>query len=142
MPQYVLPELDYDLQALEPHLSAEILELHHGKHHKAYVDGANTTFEKLGEARSSGDFGTINQLEKNLAFHLGGHTNHSVFWQNMSPDGGGQPEGDVAAAVTEFLGGFEQFQEHANANANAIQGSGCPILAGDTLGPRVNIKQL
>ena len=76
-----------------------MLELHHDKHHKAYVDGANTTFEKLGEARDSGDFGTINQLEKNMAFHLSGHVLHSLFWNNMSPDGGGEPEGELAAAV-------------------------------------------
>ncbi len=104
MPKYELPELPYDYSALEPHYSAEMLELHHDKHHKAYVDGANTTFEKLGEARESGDFGTINQLEKNMAFHLSGHVLHSLFWKNMSPDGGGEPDGDLAAAVKECFG--------------------------------------
>ena len=99
MALYELPELPYDYSALEPHYSAEVLELHHDKHHKAYVDGANTTFEKLGEARDSGDFGTINQLEKNMAFHLSGHVLHSLLWSNMSPDGGGDPEGELAAAV-------------------------------------------
>jgi len=89
MPVYTLPELEYDYDALEPHLSAETLQLHHGKHHAAYVAGANTTFEKLGEARAAGDFGTINQLEKNMAFHLSGHVLHSLFWRNMAPDAGG-----------------------------------------------------
>jgi len=70
MAYYSLPELPYDYAALEPHLSARILELHHDKHHKAYVDGANKVLARLGEARSSGDYGSINQLEKNLAFHL------------------------------------------------------------------------
>src|SRR5450432_3574891 len=101
MPKYTLPELPYDYAALEPHLSARILELHHDKHHAAYVAGANTVLEKLAEARSSDDFGSINQLEKNLAFHLSGHILHSIFWRNLSPDGGGKPEGDLAAAIDQ-----------------------------------------
>ena len=139
---YTLPELPYDYAALEPHISARIMELHHSKHHKAYVDGANAAVAKLEELRESGDYAALNGVEKNLAFHLGGHTNHSVFWQNMSPDGGGQPEGEVAAAITEFFGGFDKFQAHFNANANAIQGSGWSILAWDTVGQRLNIMQL
>ena len=83
MTQYTLPDLDYDSGALEPHLAGRILELHHGKHHAAYVAGANTVLEHLAEARSSGDFGAINQLEKNLAFHLSGHVMHSIFWRNL-----------------------------------------------------------
>ncbi|GAB3068921.1 superoxide dismutase [Intrasporangium mesophilum] len=139
---YTLPDLDYDYAALEPHISARIMELHHSKHHKAYVDGANAAVAKLEELRESGDYGAVNGVEKNLAFHLGGHTNHSVFWKNMSPDGGGQPEGEVAAAIVEFFGSFDKFQAHFNANANAIQGSGWSILAWDTLGQRLNIMQL
>ena len=139
---YTLPDLDYDYAALEPHTSARIMELHHSKHHKAYVDGANAAVAKLEELRESGDYAALNGVEKNLAFHLGGHTNHSVFWKNMSPDGGGQPEGEVAAAITEYFGGFEKFQAHFNANANAIQGSGWSIWAWDTLAERPHIMQL
>ncbi len=139
---YTLPELDYDYAALEPHISARIMELHHSKHHKAYVDGANAAVAKLEELRDSGDYAAVNGVEKNLAFHLGGHTNHSVFWKNMSPDGGGQPEGEVKAAIDEYFGGFEKFQAHFNANANAIQGSGWSILAWDTLAERPHIMQL
>ena len=128
MPKYELPELPYDYSALEPHLSGEILELHHGKHHQAYVDGANTTFEKLGEARSSGDFGTINQLEKNMAFHLSGHVLHSLFWKNMSPDGGGEPEGELAAAVNEYFGSFDAFRAQLTEAAMNVQGSGWGAL--------------
>lgn len=139
---YTLPELDYDYAALEPHISARIMELHHSKHHKAYVDGANAAVAKLEELRESGDYAAVNGVEKNLAFHLGGHTNHSVFWKNMSPDGGGRPEGEVAAAIDEYFGGFEKFQAHFNANANAIQGSGWSILAWDTIAARPHIMQL
>ena len=139
---YTLPELDYDYAALEPHISARIMELHHSKHHKAYVDGANAAVAKLEELRESGDYAAVNGVEKNLAFHLGGHTNHSVFWKNMSPDGGGQPEGEVKAAIDEYFGGFEKFQAHFNANANAIQGSGWSIWAWDSIAQRPHIMQL
>ena len=139
---YTLPELDYDYSALEPHISAQIMELHHSKHHQAYVTGANTALEKLAEARETGNFAAINKLEKDLAFHLGGHVNHSVFWKNMSPEGGGEPDGDLAAAIEEFFGGFEGFQKQFNEVANGIQGSGWSMLVWDTLGQRLNINQL
>ena len=90
--KYTLPELSYDYAALEPHISARIMELHHSKHHAAYVAGANTAIEKMAEARDKGDFANIGKLSKDLAFNLGGHTNHSIFWQNLSPEGGGQAE--------------------------------------------------
>ncbi len=139
---YTLPDLDYDYGALEPHVSAEIMELHHSKHHATYVKGANTALEQLAEARASGNLGPVNKLEKDLAFHLGGHINHSVFWKNMSPDGGGRPEGEVASGLEEFFGGFDAFQKHFNAVANGVQGSGWSMLVWDTLGQRMNINQL
>ena len=139
---YTLPELEYDYSALEPHISAAIMELHHSKHHAAYVTGANTALEKLAEARETGNFAAINKLEKDLAFHLGGHINHSVFWKNMSPDGGGEPDGELAAAIDEFFGSFEGFQKQFNEVANGIQGSGWSMLVWDTLGQRLNINQL
>ena len=139
---YTLPDLDYDYGALEPHISGQIMQLHHDKHHAAYVAGANTALEKLAAARESGDFAAINKLEKDLAFHLGGHINHSVFWKNMSPEGGGRPEGEIAAAIDEFFGSFEGFQNQFNEVANGIQGSGWSMLVWDTLGNRLNINQL
>ena len=139
---YTLPDLDYDYSALAPHIAPEIMELHHSKHHAAYVGGANTALEKLAEAREKSDFGAVNKLEKDLAFNLGGHINHSVFWKNMSPDGGGRPEGDLAAALEEFFGTFQGFQKHFNENAKGIQGSGWSLLVWDVLGQRLNINQL
>lgn len=143
MSVYTLPELPYDYAALEPHISATIMELHHSKHHAAYVAGANTALEKLAEARENDTLvAVVNLHEKNLAFHLGGHTNHSVFWQNLSPDGGDKPEGELAAAIDEYFGSFDKFRAHFNANANAIQGSGWSILAYDSIGKRPIIVQL
>ena len=139
---YTLPDLDYDYSALAPHIAPEIMELHHSKHHAAYVAGANAALEQLAAARDKGEFGAIPKLEKDLAFHLGGHINHSVFWKNMSPDGGDRPDGELASAIDEFFGGFEAFQKHFNAVANGIQGSGWSMLVWDTLGGRMNINQL
>ncbi|OYN95507.1 superoxide dismutase [Enemella evansiae] len=142
MMTYTLPDLPYDYGALAPHIAPEIMELHHDKHHATYVKGANTALEKLEEARSKGDFATINQFEKDLAFNLGGHINHSVFWKNMSPDGGGEPDGELGDAINEFFGSFEGFKGQFQANALGIQGSGWSMLVWDTLGKRLNIQQL
>ena len=142
MKPYELPPLDYDFAALEPHYSARMLELHHDKHHKAYVDGANTTFEKLGQARESGDFGTINQLEKNMAFHLSGHVLHSLLWKNMSPDGGGEPEGELAAAVKESFGSYDALRAQISEAANNVQGSGWAALSWEPLGGRLIVEQI
>ena len=142
MSTYVLPELTYDYAALEPHISATIMELHHSKHHAAYVAGANTAIEKLAEARDAGDFANINRLQKDLAFHLGGHTNHSIFWKNLTPESQERPAGDLATAIDEFFGSFEKFQAHFNAAALGLQGSGWAFLAWDGVGQRLIIEQL
>jgi len=142
MADYTLPDLTYDYGALDPHIAGEIMELHHSKHHAAYVAGANTALEKMAGARDSGDFGAIAGLEKALAFNLGGHTNHSVFWTNMSPDGGDKPTGELAAAIDEHFGSFDGFQAHFTNNAMTIMGSGWSILAWDTIGKKLIIVQL
>ena len=142
MAEYTLPDLPYDYAALEPHISARIMELHHDKHHATYVSGANTALEKLAEARTSGDLTYINQLEKNLAFNLGGHVNHSVFWTNMSPDGGDKPTGELASAIDEFFGSFDGFQAQFTAAATGLQGSGWAVLGWDSLGSKLLIHQL
>lgn len=142
MAEYVLPELPYDYSALEPHISGQIMELHHDKHHQAYVTGANGALGQLAEARQTGQLGTVNLLEKNLAFNLAGHVNHTVFWPNMSPDGGDKPDGDLAAAIDEQFGSFDAFRVHFTAAALGIQGSGWAILAWDSLGQQLIIEQL
>jgi Fe-Mn family superoxide dismutase len=140
--EYTLPDLPYDYAALEPHISGRIMQLHHDKHHATYVSGANTALEKMAAARASGDLGTVNQLEKNLAFNLGGHVNHSIFWANLSPDGGDKPDGELAAAVDEHFGSFDGFRAHFEAAALGLQGSGWSVLAWDALGQRPLIFQL
>jgi Fe-Mn family superoxide dismutase len=139
---YTLPELTYDYGALEPHLSATLLELHHAKHHAAYVKGANTTLEKLANARQEDSFDTINQLQKNLAFHVSGHILHSVFWTNMSPEGGGKPEGDLAAVIDDSLGSFEGFKQQLSEAAVNVQGSGWGTLAWEPMAQRLVVEQV
>jgi Fe-Mn family superoxide dismutase len=142
MAKYTLPDLPYDYSALEPHISGKIMELHHDKHHQTYVTGANTALEQLVEARESGNLANVNKLEKDLAFNLGGHVNHSIFWTNLSPEGGGQPEGELAAAIAEFFGSFEKFQAHFTAAATGIQGSGWAVLSWDPIGQQLLIQQM
>lgn len=142
MAAYSLPELPYDYAALEPHISGKIMQLHHDKHHQAYVTGANTALEQLAEARETGNLAAVNKLEKDLAFNVGGHVNHTIFWNNLSPEGGGKPEGELAAAIDEYFGDFEKFQAHFTATALGVQGSGWAVLAWDALGQRPNIVQL
>ncbi|HWL59857.1 MAG TPA: superoxide dismutase [Microbacteriaceae bacterium] len=141
MAEYTLPELAYDYAALEPHISATIMELHHSKHHAAYVSGANAALAGLAAARESGDFANVNKLEKDLAFNLGGHTNHSIFWTNMSPDGGDKPTGDLASAIDDHFGSFDKFQAHFTAAALGVQGSGWAGLFYDSIGGNVIIQQ-
>jgi Fe-Mn family superoxide dismutase len=142
MSAYALPDLDYDYSALAPHISARVMELHHSKHHQAYVTGANAALEQLEEARASGDLRNVNKLEKDLAFNLGGHVNHSVFWKNLSPDGGGRPEGELASALDDAFGSFDAFKAHFTATALGVQGSGWAVLAWDPIATRPLVFQL
>jgi Fe-Mn family superoxide dismutase len=142
MTKYTLPDLDYDFAALEPHISGRIMQLHHGKHHAAYVASANATLDLMAEARDKNDLTWINKLQKDLAFNLGGHVNHSIFWKNLSAAGGDKPTGELAAAIDEFFGSYDGFRAHFTANAMGIQGSGWSILAWDVLGQRLIIEQL
>ena len=142
MADYTLPDLAYDYSALAPSITGEIMELHHSKRHAAYVAGANTALEKMAEARDTDNFAAIGGLEKALAFNLGGHTNHSIFWTNMSPEGGDKPVGALATAIDENFGSFDKFAAHFTHNAMTIMGSGWSILAWDSIGHKLIIVQL
>lgn len=141
MADYTLPELAYDYSALEPSISGTIMELHHSKHHQAYVTGANTALQQLAEARDSDNLANVNKLEKDLAFNLGGHVNHSIFWTNLSPDGGDKPTGELASAIDDHFGSFDKFRAHFTATALGVQGSGWAVLAWDSLGQRPIVVQ-
>nr|CAR82602.1 mitochondrial manganese superoxide dismutase [Xantho poressa] len=121
--KHTLPDLPYDYGALEPTISAEIMQLHHSKHHQTYVNNLNVAEEKLAEAKAKGDVSTVIALAPAIKFNGGGHINHSIFWQNMSPDGG-EPEGELLAAINRDFGSVENMKNQLSAQTVAVQGSG------------------
>ena len=143
MAVYELPDLPYAYDALEPHISAEIMELHHTKHHANYVKGANAALEALeAERNGEADADKIRALSKNLAFNLGGHTNHSIFWKNMAPNAGGNPTSAIAEAIDRDFGSFEGFKKQFSAVANGLQGSGWAVAGYDHIAGRLIIQQM
>ena len=139
---YTLPALPYDYGALQPVIAGEIMELHHDKHHAAYVKGANDTIDRLAEARDENNLSGLVGLEKTFAFNLSGHVLHSIFWDNLSPDGGGRPDGELAAAIDEYFGTFEAFKAQLTTATAGVQGSGWGVLAWEPLARRLVIEQV
>jgi Fe-Mn family superoxide dismutase len=144
MGTYALPDMPYDYAALEPAITGQILELHHAKHHAAYVKGANDTLEQIAEIRDKDQITptSLVGLEKTFAFNLSGHVLHSIFWQNLSPDGGDRPDGALADAIDEHLGGFEAFKKQLTVATASVQGSGWGVLAWEPLGRRLIVEQV
>ncbi|XP_036982039.2 superoxide dismutase [Mn], mitochondrial [Artibeus jamaicensis] len=122
--KHKLPDLPYDYGALEPHINAQIMELHHSKHHAAYVNNLNVTEEKYLDALQKGDVTTQISLQSALKFNGGGHINHSIFWTNLSPHGGGEPTGELLEAIIRDFGSFAKFKEKLTAVSAGVQGSG------------------
>lgn len=146
---FQLPDLPYDYNALEPHIDEKTMRIHHDKHHNAYTNGLNSALEKHPDLQSKPIEELLSNIETVPAdirgavnFHGGGFFNHSVFWQNMSPNGGGQPSGDVADAINSAFGSFEKFQEQFKAAATSIQGSGWAWLAYNPDTGEVEIRQM
>lgn len=132
---FTLPALPYDYAALEPHLDAKTMEIHHTLHHQTYINKANAALESSNYANTD-----VNELLSNIDAlpsepqkvvqeHGGGHANHSLFWTVMSPDGGGQPTGELLTAITEQLGGFDSFKDAFTAAAVSRFGSGWAWLS-------------
>ncbi len=140
--KYLLPDLPYDYGALEPHISGEIMQLHHDKHHRTYVNGANQALDELHEAQQKNDFTKIAMLERALAFNVSGHILHSIFWQNLSPDGNGQPQGDLANQIKHDFGSFPTFKNQLIRAASTIMGSGWAALAWDPVSNRLITNQI
>ena len=140
--KYVLPDLDYDYGALEPYILGSIMELHHGKHHAAYVKNANEAAVRLEEATETEDYTPLAALERSLAFNLSGHILHSIFWKNLEPKGGGKPDGDLGRAIDRDFGSFEHFRGRMVAVASGIMGSGWAALTWEPLSERLLITQI
>ncbi len=123
---YQLPELPYDFNALEPVISAEIMELHYTKHHKGYVTNLNAALEKYHKAESQNNVAEMIALQSAIKFNGGGHINHSIFWTILAPvsKSSGGPKGDLAKMIDRDFTSFDAFKEKFNATATGVQGSG------------------
>lgn len=138
---YTLPNLPYDYADLEPHISAAIMKLHHEKHHRAYVNGANEALGQLENVRRVGgeEIFRVRAITDALAFNLSGHVLHSIFWTNMSKNGGGDPSPDseIGKLIRRDFGSNAAFVAQFSASAVQVQGGGWSILAYDPLGQRL-----
>ncbi|MCL5105303.1 MAG: superoxide dismutase [Armatimonadetes bacterium] len=126
--KHELPPLPYDYNALEPHYDEETVRLHHDKHHATYVAGLNKAEEELEKARAAGDFATVQHWEKQLAFHGSGDVLHTLFWESMSPNGGGEPKDGLLELINKDFGGFDAFKKQFSAAAATVEGSGWAVL--------------
>jgi Fe-Mn family superoxide dismutase len=126
-----LPKLPYEYSALEPFIDAATMELHHSKHHAAYVKGLIEAELELAKARANSDFSLVQHWSRKVAFNGGGHALHSLFWQTLAPHqkgGGGEPSGKLADAITRDFGGFLPFKAQFSAAAAQVEGGGWAIL--------------
>jgi Fe-Mn family superoxide dismutase len=126
MSSYKLPDLPYDFSALEPVISAEIMQLHYTKHHQAYVTNVNVALEKYHEAEQKGDIASMISLQQAIKFNGGGHVNHSIFWTNLTPasQASASPSGDLLKAIEAEFGSVDAMKEKFSTKTVAIQGSG------------------
>ena len=126
--EYVLPQLDYAYDALEPYIDATTMKLHHSIHHESYVKGLNNATKKISEALESGDFSLIKHWERELAFHGGGHFLHNIFWKNMGPDTGIR-SATLNKYIDRSFGSYDKFLNLFRIASGAVEGSGWGILA-------------
>lgn len=139
--QHQLPPLPYPYDALEPYIDEKTMRLHHDEHHRSYVNGLNKAERMLQEARRKGDFDLIKHWERELAFHGAGHYLHTLFWEVMSPNGGGKPKGALLQQIIKDFGSFSSFQKHFSETAEKVEGSGWAILVWSPRSHRLEILQ-
>jgi Fe-Mn family superoxide dismutase len=142
MSTMTLPPLDFDYGALEPVISGEIMQIHHSKHHQAYVTNGNLAMEKLADAQQKGDVSTVIATQQAVKFNAGGHINHSIFWKNLAPvskGGGEMVDGDLHNMIKAQYGSIDSMQTAMNAACVAVQGSGWGWLGYDKVNKRLAI---
>lgn len=125
---HTLPPLPYAYDALEPYIDEATMRLHHDRHHKSYVDGLNRAERMLAQARAAGDYALVKHWEREAAFHGAGHYLHTIFWPNMSPQGGGDPTGPILEQIRHDFGDVAHFRQHFSAAAENVEGGGWAIL--------------
>ncbi|RRJ33849.1 superoxide dismutase [Halocatena pleomorpha] len=139
--RYTLPPLPYDYDALAPAIDEQIMRLHHDKHHQGYVDGANEALDKLDTMRQKDRFNSIKPIKRDLSFNVSGHILHSVFWESMSPNGGGRPAGGLATALERDFGSVDGAIAEFCTAAKNVESSGWGLLVYDHLADRLLVTQ-
>jgi len=150
MGKYTLPEMPYAYDALEPHIDAQTMEIHHTKHHQKYTDGMNGALEKLSPELQDKDIedilSNINQVPDDVKgainFNGGGYDNHKLFWNSMKQNGGGEPTGAIADAINDSFGSFAEFKELFSSKTAPIQGSGWGWLVYNPNSGKVEYKAM
>lgn len=150
MGKYTLPEMPYAYDALEPHIDAQTMEIHHSKHHQKYTDGMNGALEKLSPELQGKDIeeilSNINQVPDDVKgainFNGGGYDNHKLFWNSMKQNGGGEPTGAIADAINDSFGSFAEFKELFSSKTAPIQGSGWGWLVYNPNSGKVEYKAM
>jgi Fe-Mn family superoxide dismutase len=150
MGKYSLPQLPYAYNALEPHIDAQTMEIHHSKHHQAYTNGLNDAWDKLKPDLQKLELTELlskikkvpEEIRGAVNFHGGGYDNHKLFWNNMKPNGGGTPGGSVADAINKTFGSFDSFKEQFSKSTIAIQGSGWGWLVYNPKSKKVEYKAM
>ena len=145
--KYVLPPLGYAYDALEPHIDAKTMEIHHSKHHQGYVTGLNKALDQLAAIRAGqGDAGLVGYWCQQVSFHGGGHVNHSLFWRMMAPQGDGvggePPRGALSQAIERDFGSFASFRATFSDAAKQVQGSGWAWLVREPFAGRLLVLQM
>jgi len=150
MGKYTLPEMPYAYDALEPHIDAQTMEIHHTKHHQKYTDGMNGALEKLSpelqEKEIEEILSNINQVPDDIKgainFNGGGYDNHKLFWNSMKQNGGGEPTGAIADAINDSFGSFAEFKELFSSKTAPLQGSGWGWLVYNSNSGKVEYKAM
>ncbi len=148
MGDFLLPDLPYAYDALEPHIDAQTMEIHHSKHHQAYTNGLNDAWDDMSkENQDKGLLIILSDLDQlspevrgRINFHGGGYNNHELFWKSMKPGGGGEPGGKLKEAIDKEFGSFEKFKEKFSAETAVIQGSGWGWLIFNPVTKKIQFK--
>ncbi|MEH7090483.1 superoxide dismutase [Priestia megaterium] len=139
--QHELPPLGYSYSALEPYINREIMRLHHSKHHQSYVDGLNKAELMLQQARNTNNFDLIKHWERETSFHGSGHYLHTIFWEIMSPEGGGRPRRQLLQQLQKDFGSYEKFMMHFSQAAKKVEGVGWAILVWSPRSRKLEVLQ-
>jgi len=139
--EYILPDLPYDYDALEPMYDEQTLRIHHDKHHAGYVKKLNAAVSKLEQARKNKDYGNIQAVSNELAFNGSGHVLHTLFWHSMKPGGGGDMPSDMKTAMEQSFGSVDAAKSQFAAATKAVEASGWGVLAYEPVSQRMVILQ-